>query len=264
MRKCYVTQKKDTPSFSLSPCDFKMFGKKEARENSGLGDLDNHNNRKAKNMHLQTNSDTDMDMIDWSSHERFIAALSNDFPGNQDEEGSMKSNSRKGISSLLRAWFLAQLDIIASNSGVGVNSLVLGNRTLLHFELKGYRFAKHGKEQAAYNRSVEIRSRLAESSADIVYVLSTSEGSLGGRRVNAYELTFDEGDIEDSKSINLNLLLGKLHLGEGVSFYSVKERFVNKCFNTTISSLSWMGTTASDVTNSRVDGATIFCIWDVF
>ncbi|KAA8544695.1 hypothetical protein F0562_019457 [Nyssa sinensis] len=244
MKRCNINLKKDIPIFSLSPCQFKMFGKNKALENNGLEVLDSHNNQKTKHM-LKTNSDTDMGIIDWSIHARVVAALSDESPISEDEEAATKSSTRKGIQSLLRIWCFAQLEAIASNAGVEVNSLVFGNETLFHLKVNGYDFGTHGKSQV----SSEIRSRTVGPSVDILYILTISEESLHADPVNAYELVIDEGNKRNNSLRGLELLLGKLHLGDGVCFYSVKESISDKDFDFSISSLSWMGTAASDVFN---------------
>lgn len=216
-----------------------MSGKNEALENNGSEDLDNHKNIRTKNSFLENKSDIDMGVIDWSTHERVVSALSYESPVNEDEE-AIKSNSRKGISCLLRSWCLAQLQAIVSSTGVQVNSLVVGSKTLLHFEVKGNKFAKDGK-----------RNRNGESSVDVLYLLSVSEESLHVEEVNGYELPFHEDKGDNTKLKSLELMLGKLLLGEGISFHSIKERRSDKRLNMSISSLNWMGTAASDVTNSR-------------
>ncbi|CAK9170048.1 unnamed protein product, partial [Ilex paraguariensis] len=245
---CNFNLKKDIPLFTLSPFQFKRFGKNDAGDNHGLEVLDSHKNWKTKNSLLKTNSDTDMGIIDWSNHEKIVAALSYVPPSSEDGEAATKFNSRKGISSLLRAWCLAQIDTIVAHAGVDVSKLVLGNKMLLHFKVKNHKFAKHGKVQASYS-SLESRNRIGEPSVDILYVLSASEEFLRGEKTGVYELELDSGNRENTNLRTLELLVETLHLGEGVSFHSVKERSSDKCFDTTISSLSWMGTVASDVTN---------------
>ncbi|KAM7518793.1 hypothetical protein LguiB_017755 [Lonicera macranthoides] len=248
VKRCNINLQKDAPLFSLSPCHFKMSGKNEALENNGSEDLDNHKNIKTKNSFLENKSDTDMGVIDWSTHERVVSALSYESPINMDEE-AIKSNSRKGISCLLRSWCLAQLQAIVSSTGVQVNSLVVGSKTMLHFEVKGNQFAKDGKLQGSYSGSLGKRNRNGESSVDVLYLLSVPEESLHVGEVNGYELPFDEDKGDNTKLKSLELMLGKLHLGEGISFHSIKERSSDKRLNMSISSLDWMGTAASDVTN---------------
>jgi hypothetical protein len=68
-----------------------------------------------------------------------------------------------------------------------------------------------------------------------------------GIKVNAYSLAFNE-----RKKDNLGVgLFERLKLGGPVSFYSLKESNSFTGFSSNASSLSWMGTTASDVINSR-------------
>ncbi|KAK3009037.1 hypothetical protein RJ639_014621 [Escallonia herrerae] len=224
----------------------RMFRKTEALENSGLEPLESQKSRKNRSMLLKTGSDGDMALTDWSTHERFVTAVSDQSPGNENDEAGMKTNNGKGVSNLLCTWYLGQLDAIRT-AGVEVNSLVLGTKTLIHFKMKGYSCGKHGKLQA----SLELRNRGGEPSTDILYILSTSEEPLHGEKADAYELSID-GNLKNANPRSLNLLLEKLQMGEGVSFHSVKERTCDKISNTSISSLSWMGSAAYDVINSRV------------
>ncbi|KAH1032236.1 hypothetical protein J1N35_044410 [Gossypium stocksii] len=43
-------------------------------------------------------------------------------------------DNKKGLECLLQAWFVAQLDAIASNAGTKANTLILGSESLLHFQ----------------------------------------------------------------------------------------------------------------------------------
>ncbi|XP_059656844.1 peroxisomal ATPase PEX1 isoform X2 [Cornus florida] len=249
VKRCNIHLKKDIPLLSLSPCQFKMFGKNKAFENNGPEGLDSRMNHKTKNMLLKSRSGTDMGIIDWSNHERFVAALSDESPNIGDEEAVAKSKSRRGIQILLRAWYFAQLDAIALNVGQEINSLIIANETLLHFEVNGHKFGMPGKVQLLSDGYMETRNRVEEPSYDILYVLSTPEESLHGEMVNAHELAFDEGNKRNNNLGSLELLLGNLRLGDGVCFYPVKERTFHMDFDSTISSLSWMGTAAADVIN---------------
>lgn len=246
LKRCNLNLKKDIPSFSLSPCQFKMF-RKEATENNDLEVLGSNKNHHSE--HDKTYSDTDMGITDWSAHERVVAALSYESLGNENKEAATRPNSKKGILSLLHAWCLAQLDAIVSNAGVDVTSLIFGNKTLLHFEVKNHEFAKHEKLAVSCNGSSGIRNRTGEASVEILYVLSISEEFLGGEKFNAYELIFTEENRENNQQRSLELLVAKLNVSEGISFDSVKERTSDKYLHSAISSLSWMGTAASDVTN---------------
>jgi peroxin-1 len=152
---------------------------------------------------------------------------------------------------LLQAWYRAQLDAIASTSGVEVNSLIVGKETLLHFEVKGYDFGidrKTREKASSYsNGSLKNRNKTGGTQLEFLYVLSIPEESVHGIKVNAYSLAFNE-----RKKDNLGVgLFERLKLGGPVSFYSLKESNSFTGFSSNASSLSWMGTTASDVINSR-------------
>ncbi|KAF9689930.1 hypothetical protein SADUNF_Sadunf01G0143400 [Salix dunnii] len=242
-----ITDLKDIASLSLSlsPCYFKMPGQDKPVEKPGLELIDINKLRKPR----KTSLDTYMDAVDWSIHDKIIAALSQDFPSKQEEETGYLSDNKKGLRRLLQAWYQAQLDAIASTSGVEVNSLILGKETLLHFKVKGYDFGidrKTREHASSYsNGSLKNKNKTGEMQLEFLYLLSIPEESVHGIEVNAYSLAFDE-----RKKDNLGLeLFERLKLGAPVSFYSLKESNSFTGFSSNASSLSWMGTTASDVIN---------------
>ncbi|THG01537.1 hypothetical protein TEA_020793 [Camellia sinensis var. sinensis] len=251
VRRCNINLKREVPLLSVSPCQLKMSGNSKAIDNDGLEVVGSQKNRKTNDVLLKTKSDTNMGIIEWSTHERVLAALSNGLPSNKDEEAATQSIIKKGLHNLLHAWHSAHLHAIASNAGVEVNSLVLGTESLLHFVVKDYSIGKHGKVQTSSNFSFGITNRIGEPWIDILYVLSISEEPLHDDKVYAYEFVFDKGNMGDNNLSSSELLVGKLSLGDPVYFYSVKERTSNKFFSPKISSLGWMGTAASDIINSR-------------
>ena len=250
IKRCNINLKKEISLLSLSPCQFKMFEKNKTLEENGLEVLDSHTNHKTKSMLLEANSDTYMNLSDWSTHEEVAAALSFESLGSEDEKISPQSGSRKGLQSLLQAWFLAHLDVINSNTGTEVDSLVLGNETLLHFNMTGDKFRTLGKFQASSNGSLKNRSKDRKLSVEILYILAISEESQHSGKFNAYELSFSEENKRKNNLGSLVSVVGNLHLGEPVSLYCIKERSA-KGFSLTASSLSWIGTAASDIINSR-------------
>lgn len=252
VRRCNINLKREVPLLSVSPCQLKMSGNNKAIENNGLEVVGSQKHHKTNDILLKTKSDTNMGIIEWSTHERVLAALSNGLPSNKDEEAVTQPIIKKGLHNLLHAWHSAHLHAIASNAGVEVNSLVLGNESLLHFVVKDYSIGKHGKVQTSSNFSFGITNRIGEPWIDILYVLSISEEPLHDDKVYAYEFAFDEGNMGDNNLSSSELLVGKLSLGDPVYFYSVKERTSNKFFSPKISSLGWMGTAASDIINRLI------------
>lgn len=205
---------------------------------------------KTKNMLEKTSSDTDMDAIAWLAQDEVIAALSSEPSRKEDEETVYQFEDKKGLECLLHTWLFAQFNAVAANTGSEVNTLILSSETLLHFEVKRLKSGTYAKVQESCNGS-ENKNKARGLRAKFFYVLTISEESLRGEKYNAYELTFEERDWQNNKIEALNQLFGKLNFGDPVSFYSVKERGLTQGFNSNVSSLSWMGTTASDVINSR-------------
>lgn len=248
MKKCTVNLKKEIPMVSLSPCHFKMLEKDKA---FGIGlELDNKNH-KTKKMLENTSSGIYMDDGDLSAEDEVIAALSSEPSLKEDEEAVYQFENKKGLECLLHTWLLAQLNAVASNIGSEFNTLVLSNETLLHFEVKGYKSGTYGKVPASCNGALENKTKARELRTEIFCVLTFSEESLHGGKNNAYELTLEARGQQNNNTEAVCQLFGKLNSGDPVSFYTVKERGSTQGFDSNVSSLSWMGTTASDVINSR-------------
>lgn len=245
LKGCGGILKNNMPMCSLSPCHFKISPKEKAVERNGLQVLDRHKTRKKNDMLLTPGSSTYIDVVDWSTHDKVVAEFSSKSSCEEDEEPAHQSDKGNGVETLLKAWILAQLDAITSKAGVEVNSLILGNETLLHFEVKGNQSGIKGKDQESSNDILANNNMNPEVPVEILYVLTISKESQRGG--NAYELVFDERNKDNNNTLES---LEK-HMGEPVSFYSVRERMYDKNITSDISSLSWMGTTASEVLNSR-------------
>lgn len=246
LKKCTVNLKKEIPMVSLSPCHFKMLEKDKA---FGIGlELDNKNH-KTKKMLEKTSSGIYMDDGDLSAEDDIIAALSSEPSSKEDEEAVYQFKNKKGLECLLHTWLLAQLTAVASNIGSEFNTLVLSNETLLHFEVKGYKSGTYGKVPASCNGALENKTKARELRTEIFCVLTFSEESLHGGKNNAYELTLEARGQQNNNTEAVRQLFGKLNSGDPVSFYTVKERGSTQGFDSNVSSLSWMGTTASDVIN---------------
>lgn len=251
VKRCDINLKKEVPLLSLSPCQLKAPRLYKEHENEGLETIGSQMNHKTNNVLLKANSEAGIGVIDWFAHDRVLSALSNGLPINEDEEAVSISTIKKGLHSLLYACYSAQRHAIASYAGVEVNSLVLGNKSLLHFVVKDYISAKYGKVHAPSNVSLGIANNNGEKWIDILYVLSAAEEPLLGDKFYAYELAFGEGKMGDNNQKWSELLLGKLDFRDPIYFYSVKERTRDKFFSSNISSFRWMGTAVSDVINSR-------------
>lgn len=194
-------------------------------------------------------SDTELGVINWSVHEKILPAIFNEFPDDDNDITGHKTS--KGLSSLLHTWCSAQLEAVVSSVGVDVDSLILGQKTLLHFKLKDHELQKIGSSAESCSGSFGSRNRTGELSVDIIYILSVSEENLSGENIAAYELSVTETNGEQNHQQNFKLPVDKVQLNEGVYFDSVKERSYDRYLHSTVSSLGWMGTAASDITNSR-------------
>uniref|UniRef100_A0A2P2MK88 Peroxisome biogenesis factor n=1 Tax=Rhizophora mucronata TaxID=61149 RepID=A0A2P2MK88_RHIMU len=259
LRKYKTALKEDIAILSLSPCYLKMLEQDDLLAKGSLELPNNIKTQKPRNTPSVAGSGTFMDAADGSAHGKFVAALSSDCPVKGDEETINHSDNKKGLARLLSTWFLIQLDVIAAIAGVEVISLILGTETLVHVEVKGHEFGKNsgGKPQALSNTngSPEKRNKAGKGPLEFLFLLTVSEQSPHKGKNDAYKLDFDDHKIDNLWGKEL---LGKLKWGDPVYIYYPKER--TKGFSSNVSSLSWMGTTAEDVINSRYPFFEITCI----
>ncbi|KAL4387815.1 hypothetical protein GQ457_09G004510 [Hibiscus cannabinus] len=237
--------KKEIPVLSLSPCHFKMVANDKALGN-GLEMLDGHKTHRTLNSLPISGSGTSLEVVNWSNHENVVAALSCEFPCQEAYDCNHQDNNKKGLECLLQAWFLAQLDAITSTAGTELNTLVLGNESLLHFEVTINDSGTYGFVSS--NGFSEKRNKTKDLPLEISYILTISEETLHNGQINAYEIELDDRNKRVDVQGGMELF-GKLNLGNPVSLCSVKDRTSVKGFSTNVSSLSWMGATASDFIN---------------
>ncbi|KAK6916982.1 Peroxisome biogenesis factor 1, N-terminal, psi beta-barrel fold, partial [Dillenia turbinata] len=224
--RCSINRK-DIPTLSLSPCQFKRSVKSRDLEN---GISDGRKSHRMKRMLLKTNSGPNVH-IDCSVFSKVVDIL---FRESLDNEGKESNDDTwKGIKSLLHMWFLVQLDAIASYSGSKINALVLGSESLLHLVVQGFRSETIGDTQESTINLFERREGIEGLPLEILYTLSFDDGE----NFCAFELDFSQERLE--------LLFEKLNMGDPVSFNSNEENSSYKGLNS-VSSLGWMGTAASD------------------
>ncbi|KAF5735386.1 putative peroxisome biogenesis factor [Tripterygium wilfordii] len=227
----------------------------KALEKSGLEVLENLKSRKSGSI-LQQHR---MDIVNWSVHDKVLAALGYDSTCEKNDETEFQRENRKGLQCLLHAWFLAQLDAISSYPGIS-DSLIVGNETLIQFEVRGWDLVSSAKvEVSSDSNSLINRNKTSEEPVELLYVMTISEDLQPGGKVVGYKFTFERNS---DKLQGLDLLAEKLKFGEPISLYTVKDRKPAKS-SSNISSLNWMGTSTSDVINSRNNGPVISFIWDV-
>ncbi|KAK6131484.1 hypothetical protein DH2020_034770 [Rehmannia glutinosa] len=263
VKRCNISMKKDIPRVSISPYHFKMFQNDEFPENSGSEVVNNHQNHKRKDVLQRFSSNAEIGTCDWSMHEKIVSALSSGSSYDGAEETTTKTGEPhtkagrgNGLSSLLRVWCLAHVDTVVSNSAEDISSLVIGSKTLLHLQVKNHRLHRQVKVQTSRNNFSRNRNEDEEPSVDFLYILSLSEESVHDEDINAYELAFDKSSRDNFSSKNLDVLLGKMQLGDILFSHAAFETPPDDVLNAAVSSLDWMGTAPSDVNNSRNGGLT--------
>ncbi|XP_028794149.1 LOW QUALITY PROTEIN: peroxisome biogenesis protein 1-like [Neltuma alba] len=232
LKACDVNLEKAIPSFSLSPCHFRML----RQDNDG----DNHID---KNKLTRTASGVFGDLVDWSIHNEVINVLSDESHSQADEDVANQSENLNGLQHLLRLWYIAQLDAVASFTGMEVNAPVLGSKTLLHFEVSYIKLGINGKVQLASNSS-ENRNKTAE----LLFLLTIGEDSLHHGKITAYEIALGERNKMNRNPADQQLFK-RLKFTDPVSIQSLEDKISEEHITSEVTSLDLMGATASDVIN---------------
>lgn len=238
-----VNLKVDFSSASLSLCYFKIHDDDVPLAKNDLKAIDSHESLKRKNMLLKTSSSSYMD-ANLSAHEQVVDVLTHESPCREDEDPHCLSRVKKGLRTLFREWFFAYLNAIASSVGTEVNSLLLVNQSLLHFEVNGLKFGTRNNIKSAPLNASEDTTKTVE----ILYVMTISEEPLQGVCSNAFKLSFDD---QNKSVINLGgvELFKRLHFGDPVSFSTIKEKTCVEVDSLDVSSLSWLDVSLPNVIN---------------
>ncbi|KAK4279639.1 hypothetical protein QN277_011385 [Acacia crassicarpa] len=231
LKACDVNLEKAISS-SLSPCRFRML-----RQDNG-----DDNNIDEKKL-TRTASGAFGDFADWSIHNGVINVFSDESHSEEDEEDANQSENQNGLQHLLRVWYIAQLDVVASFTGMEVNALVLGSKTLLHFEVSYIKVGTNGKVQLASN-SLENRSKTAE----ILFLLTIGEDSLHHEKITAYEIALGGRNKMNSNPADQQLFK-RLKFTDPVSIQSLEDKISEEHITSEVTSLEWMREAASDVIN---------------
>lgn len=254
LRGCNVSVDKEIPALSLSPCVFKI-SEKEKVLDIGTNMLGSHNSIR-KNSHPPSGLSTYVDVVDWSVHDKVLTALSSEGlhdKGNQDnayQDNTYLVKNKKGLECLTRLWSLAQLDAIASVTGVDVSSLIVGRETFFHFEVRGLESYKSRDGQPSVNDRWESGKKDKSTPLEILYVMTVSDESLLGEKFAVYELSLNRSEKRDN-GVHIEPVLEKMNLGDPIYLTSAKDTHCNIGVSPDISSLTWMGPIVSDVIKSR-------------
>ncbi|KAE8653680.1 peroxisome biogenesis protein 1 isoform X1 [Cucumis sativus] len=239
-----VNLKVDFSSASLSPCYFKVYEDDVPLAKNDLKASDIHRSVKRKNMVGKTSSLSFMDVANVSAHEQVVDVLTRESSCREDEDACHLPSVKKGLQILFREWFFAHLNAMASSVGTEVNSVLLGNQSLLHFEVSGLKFGTKGNIKSASVNASEYTTKTVE----ILYAMTIFEEPLQGVFSNAFKLSFDE---QNKCVINLGgvELSKRLHFGDPVSFSTIKEKTYVEVDSLDVSSLSWLDESLPNVIN---------------
>ncbi|CAI8617451.1 unnamed protein product [Vicia faba] len=240
LKACDVILEKSIPSISLSPCRFKLLRQESTVGKDGLDDFHGHRNHIDEKLHGKATSGVFLDTLNWSIHNEVVAALSNESSNKSEEEVANQSQNQKGLQSLVRLWYIAQLEAITSIAGVEVNSLVICSKTLLHFELSCYKIGSDEKLQLTSSENIG-------KAVEMLFLLTFGEEDVHHGKLNAYEVSLggklNNINIEDLKHFE------RVKLGDPVSLRFMEERASENHISSNVSFLGWMEKTASDVIN---------------
>lgn len=200
---------------------------------------------------VATNADTFIGgILDWSLQEPSSSPLTYETLLNGDSNNvgiGIKLENKL----LIKLWLIGQIGAIASQNGrMKVNSIVLTNETLLHFEIIEHKLDKK-KEELSLQGANE-RENVGERKNEIFYLLRINYIDSSKCDVDdTFEFDISVGSKNSNNLHDLELALGKLEVGDPLSFDSISESVFERNFHLTPSSLSWLKTSISDVTDSK-------------
>ncbi|XP_009384181.2 peroxisomal ATPase PEX1 isoform X1 [Musa acuminata AAA Group] len=232
------SSKKDIRSMKISPCRFKSFGN---------GILESHTFLRHEGMPSNADIFRNGDMADWSHHEGPFSFLSHEaLLRGDDDSVTFRTKLEKNL--LIKLWVIGQINVVGSQSDqMKVNSVVLTNETLLHFEIVDH---NKKKENIPSQGTLERENGGAEYRVELLYLLGiNSNESSKGDLHDSFEFDISTISKNNDDLHDLELELGKLELGDPVSLDSISENDFKRNFNITLSSLSWLETSISDVIN---------------
>ncbi|KAK7251956.1 hypothetical protein RIF29_35585 [Crotalaria pallida] len=242
LKACDIILEKSYPSISLCPCQFKLLRRDNSTEKDGPVDTHGHKNYIDEKSHAKAMSGVFVDTIDWSVHNEVVAALSDESNYKADEEAANQSQNQKGLQSLVRLWYIAQLEAITSITGLEVNSLIMRSKTLLHFKLSCYKLGNNGK--------IRLVSNFTENSGktvEMLFILNFGEEYLHHGKIKAYEVS--TGGRINNRNDGDPEIFERIKLGDPVSIHSIEESVSEERIGSDVSSLGWMERAASDVIN---------------
>ncbi|GAU28944.1 hypothetical protein TSUD_59570 [Trifolium subterraneum] len=241
LKACDIILEKTIPSISLCPCRFKL-RQENAVEKDGLDDFHSHRNHIDEKLHGKATSGVFLDTINWSMHSEVVAALSDESNYREEEEVVNQSQNQMGLQSLVRLWYIAQLEAITSITGMEFNSLVIGSKTLLHFELSCCKIGSDEKLQLTSSGN-------SGKAAEMLFLLSFGEEDLHHGKLNAYEVSLG-GSLNNTNVEDLKVF-ERMKLGDPISIHSLDERASADHIRSNVPFLGWMEKTASDVINRK-------------
>lgn len=245
--------KKDTPLLTLSPFKFKLVGKNGGSDKNEADNFTSGTSVMRKSMLSNADWFPNANAKDWTSHEELFACLLHEI----SEKGGENCESRYGMSQekgfLIHSWLIGQLEGIASLTGqIERTSVVLSTETVFHFEVIGRTPENKINKKLPYDSSSR-KGSVTESPVELLYLLrATFDEFSHGDLCESYELALHAGKDSGTNLLDLELALGKVDLGDPVTLDSISESCLNRNFKSTLSSLSWMEKSASDIINRLV------------
>ncbi|XP_027918671.1 peroxisome biogenesis protein 1 isoform X3 [Vigna unguiculata] len=242
LKACNTILEKNIPSTSLFPCQFKLLSQENSVEKDGLKVSHDRNNHIDKKVQAKAASGLFVDTIDWSIQNKVLEAVSYESNYKAEEETTNQSQNHRGLQNLVRLWYITQLKAITSISGMEVSSLIMGDKTLLHFEVSCYKLGSDGKAQFAYSPSEN-----SSNAAELLFLLTFGEEYLHNGKLRAYEVGLG-GEHDNINVVDLKVF-ERMKLCDPVSIISIEERTSEDNINSNLSPLGWMEKTADDVIN---------------
>eukprot|EP00252_Welwitschia_mirabilis_P015602 TRINITY_DN3444_c0_g1_i8.p1 TRINITY_DN3444_c0_g1~~TRINITY_DN3444_c0_g1_i8.p1 ORF type:complete len:1188 (+),score=284.39 TRINITY_DN3444_c0_g1_i8:127-3564(+) len=235
----------EAPGFLLSPVIFQSFEKAKFSQSKGLksrggeeDDIGNHTE------FMELDSANEEKVVDWVRYKKFLSALVS--TSKEENDNDLEKPGRKN--GVLKAWLLSEISILSEHLlGQVTNSLVIGNKTFLHFEVYTENL-NQGKDNGQVD-TADFHVNWTDIS-DVMFVLSVADVY---QNLENYELQNDDIDKQPMKSVEqlysisnvMPICDRKPKLGKPLHVLCGKDTGFKGKRGPLLSSLSWMETAIS-------------------
>lgn len=247
------------PALLLSPVYFRPFQNNKSQKEKGSDAVDKENLIESEYINKEFDSSVKGgENIDWTKHKDILAAIN--YIQSPEEEKHNVSNTGQSTN-LLQVWIMRETSLLTKCiPGKDLGSLVVGNETVLHFEV----FPDLRREGQKNGQLVADQSAGNEKATDeIMFLLSVTdvnESSQGGKihvdQPDRKSLTksnqlyaIRESTLSVNSENGSTTKITEVNLGQPLRIVYETEIYLEGSSGSSLSSLSWMEAAASEALN---------------